>query len=159
MRQLSRSQGLTLIELMATLAIGAILLGLAAPQLRDFMVNSRLREAGNALLAESLFAQSEAIKRNASVRLVIDGSTFQVRDLSAGGDGVLLRSRQLSDGIAVNATTQVDFNSNGMPRPFGADADIYLTMSRVTCSSTARCPALRIDAGGAIRLCGNLLEC
>jgi len=159
MRQLSRPRGLTLIELMASLAITAILFGMATPYMRDYIQNTRLREGGNALLAEALYAQAEAIKRNASTRLVVNGGDVQVRDMSTGGAGTLLRGRQLSDGLAANVATQVDFGSAGTPLPFGTDAAIDLGKSGVVCSADQRCPGLRIDGGGGIRLCGNQLDC
>lgn len=161
MRQLrSPRRGLTLIELMATLAIGTILFGMATPYLSDYVANTRLRQAGNAVLAEALHAQGEAIKRNASTRLTISGGTIQVLDVSAGGDGVLLRTRLLADGLAASEAVQVDFSSRGTPLPFGTGAAIDLVKSGATCSSEMRCPGLRIDGGGGIRLCGNqLVDC
>jgi type IV fimbrial biogenesis protein FimT len=152
-------RGLTLIELMATLAISVILFGMAAPYLGDYMVNTRLREAGNALLAESLFAQGEALKRNVSTRFIIDGGEIQVRDMSAGGDGVLLRRRLLGDGLSAHAGAQIDFSSRGTPLPFGTATSIDIDKSGVTCSAEQRCPGLRVDGGGGIRLCANRLDC
>lgn len=161
MRQLSpRRRGLTLIELMATLAIGAILFGMAAPFLGDYINNTRMRQAGNSLLAEALSAQGEAIKRNASTRLSVAGGLIQVLDVSGGGDPVLLRSRQLSEGLTATSAVQVDFGSRGTPLPFGTGAAIDLAKSGATCSSELRCPGLRIDGGGGIRLCSNrLVDC
>jgi len=152
-------RGLTLIELMATLAISVILFGMAAPYLGDYMVNSRLREAGNALLAETLYAQGEALKRNVSTRFIIDGGEIQVRDMSAGGDGTLLRQRLLGDGLTARAAAQIDFSSRGTPLPFGTATAIDVDKSGVTCSAEARCPGLRVDGGGGVRLCANRLDC
>jgi hypothetical protein len=50
-----------------------LLLASAAPFFGDMVVNSRLREAGNLLLTETLMAQSEAIKRN--TRATVSTST------------------------------------------------------------------------------------
>ena len=69
MRQLTLHRGVTLIELMVGLVITAVLLGMAAPFFGDYVTNSRLREGGNGLMAEALYAQSEALKRNGVVRL------------------------------------------------------------------------------------------
>ena len=155
-----RTQGLTLIELMAALAVSVILFGMAIPYMADFMHNARLRQAGNALLAETLQAQSEAIKRNASTRLVISGGLIQVLDISAGGAGVLLRSNRLADGMSAVSAVQVDFGSRGTPLPFGTSAAVNLVRSGATCSAELRCPGLRIDGGGGIRLCVNqLVDC
>lgn len=154
MRHLGPSRGLTLIELMVGLSIGAILLVAAAPFFGDYIRNSRLREAGHALLSETLFAQSEAIKRNGTVRLSTDGATMQVIERGANGVDVVLRERTLSGQVTAPAAT-LDFGTEGRPVPFGTSGSINLGMSGQVCSIDTRCPGLRVDAGGAIRLCGN----
>jgi len=58
-----RNLGFTLLELMATLALAAIMVGLATPNIRVFMLNNRLTTAGNDLLRGIQVARSEAIKR------------------------------------------------------------------------------------------------
>lgn len=152
-----RQAGLTLVELMVALAIGALLLATAAPYLGDYITNSRLRENGNLLLTEALIAQSEAIKRNVTVRLSTTGTTIQVLDLSVPATPVVLRERITTGGVSL-PTTATNFGTEGRPLPFGTSASIDL-IATVVCSSELRCPGLRIDAGGAIRLCGNQLSC
>ena len=154
MRHLKAQRGLTLVELMVGLTIGALLLMAAAPFFGDYMRNSRLREAGNMLLGESLFAQSEAIKRNTTVRLSANGATLQVIDRSDINAPVVLRERTLSGEVVAPAAT-LDFGSEGRPTPFGTSGSINLSMTGFACSDDNRCPGLRVDAGGATRLCGN----
>jgi type IV fimbrial biogenesis protein FimT len=148
-----------MIEAVVGLAITVVLLGVAAPYLGDFTQTARLRQSGDALLAEALFAQSEAIKRNTTVRLRVVSDTVQVRDMSSGGSGTVLRERVLVDGIGVSGTTNVDFGSTGTPMPWGTSAALDLQKSGLTCSAAMRCPGVRIDGGGGIRLCGNQLDC
>lgn len=157
MRHLSIARGLTLIELMIGLTIGGVLLAAAAPFFGDYIRNSRLREAGNTLLGESLFAQSEAIKRNTTVRLSTSGTTLQVIDRTDPNAEVLLRERTLAGGVTAPAAT-LDFGTEGRPVPFGTSGAINLSMSGQTCSDDTRCPGLRVDAGGATRLCANHLS-
>ena len=152
-------QGLTLIELLATLAITVILFGMAVPYMGDYMVNTRLREAGNALHAETLYAQGEALKRNMTTRLIVDGSDIQVRDMSAGDEGTLVRRRVLGEGLSAKVAAQIDFDSRGIPNPFGTAREINVAKSGVTCSAELRCPGLRVDGGGGVRLCANQLDC
>lgn len=65
----SKSQGFTIIELMITLAVAAILLSLAAPSFTDIIKNNRLVTQVNLIAAGLNFARSEAIKRSVSVTL------------------------------------------------------------------------------------------
>ncbi|MDP1532583.1 MAG: GspH/FimT family pseudopilin [Rubrivivax sp.] len=159
MRQLSpaRQRGLTLVELMVGLGIAAFLALSAAPHLADYATNSRLREAGNLLYSEALLAQSEAIKRNRPVRLASNGSTVQVLDIADPANPVQLRERTLPGNVST-ANAALAFGSEGRPVPFGTSAAINLSISGITCSSDQRCPGLRVDAGGAIRLCANHLD-
>ncbi|MFY9510803.1 MAG: GspH/FimT family pseudopilin [Rubrivivax sp.] len=154
---LRRARGLTLIELMVGLAIGTFLVLTAAPYFADYVANSRLREGGNLLYAEALVAQSEAVKRNATVRLQTSGSTITVIDRSTPATPVTLRTRVISGGVSA-ATATIDFGSEGRPVPFGTAGSIDLSSSSASCSSDYRCPGLRVDAGGAVRLCGNHLS-
>jgi type IV fimbrial biogenesis protein FimT len=154
MRHLNATRGLTLIELMVGLTIAAFLLMAAAPFFGDYIRNSRLREAGNVLLGEALFAQSEAIKRNTTVRLSTGGATLQVIDRSTVGVDVVLRERTLAGSVTAPVAT-LDFGTEGRPVPFGTSGTINLSMTGELCSDDTRCPGLRVDAGGATRLCGN----
>jgi type IV fimbrial biogenesis protein FimT len=157
MRQLNTQRGLTLIELMVAFAIASLLALAAAPFLADYGVNSRLREGGNSLYAETLFAQSEAIKRNRPVRVSTTGSTITVDDMTVPTTPVTLRTRVLVDGVTM-ANGSVMFGSSGWPTDLTA-VSIDLSHATASCSADYRCPGLRIEAGGAIRLCGNKLNC
>ncbi len=148
--------GFTLVELMVGLAVAGLLVMAAAPHFADYGINSRLRESGNTVYTEALMAQSEAIKRNRTVRLSTNGSTVQVLDLTDPTNPVVLRTRTLAAGATV-ATGTVDFGSQGWPTNLTAVA-LNLSSTVTTCSADHRCPGLRVDAGGAIRLCGNQLD-
>jgi len=147
----------TLIELMVTIAIGGILLTVGAPMLSDYIANSRLRAAGEALLSEALYAQQEAIKRNGVVRLLVSGSSLQVSDQSTT-PATPLRTQQLPDGIAAAAAT-LNFGSLGRPATFGDTYTVDLSATGITCSKNYRCPSLRVDAGGGVRLCIDKTNC
>ena len=67
--QTRHSRGVTLVELMITLAIFAILIAVAAPSFNDIMLGPRLGSYANSMSASATLARSEAIKRNAPVTL------------------------------------------------------------------------------------------
>lgn len=153
--------GLTLIEVMVGLGIAAALAVTAAPHFSEYTTNSRLRSSGNLLMSEALMAQSEAIKRNRTVRLVVGGGTVQVLDMTVPGSPAVLRERSLAPGVTAATTTStagistLDFGSEGRPMSFGTSVSIDLSMSGAACSGDLRCPGLRVDAGGAVKLCGD----
>jgi len=57
-------RGLTLIELMITLAVMAVLVTLAAPSFYDFILTQRLKAAAQQFVTDMQFARSEAASRN-----------------------------------------------------------------------------------------------
>ena len=70
----NRPDGFTLIELMVTIALMAILLGIAIPSFNNATLNSKLRSYAYALSNSATLARGEAIKRNAPVILCVSSS-------------------------------------------------------------------------------------
>lgn len=62
-----RHAGFTIIELMVTLAVAAVLATIAAPNMRDFIRNNRLTSEANDLLRSLQQARSQAIKQQVNV--------------------------------------------------------------------------------------------
>lgn len=60
-------RGFTLIELMLTIAVAAVLVTVAVPGMRDFVQNNRLAAQSNEFLTTLALARSEALKRGTPV--------------------------------------------------------------------------------------------
>jgi type IV fimbrial biogenesis protein FimT len=62
-------RGMTMIELLITVVVMAILMAIAVPSFRNASLGSQLSAAANNLLASVQLARSEAIKRNTEMTL------------------------------------------------------------------------------------------
>lgn len=73
-----KNSGFTLIEMMVTVAVAAILLTIAIPSFTHMIEQNRLKSTAETLYADLRFARSEAIKRNRTVRVsfYVNGSDW-----------------------------------------------------------------------------------
>lgn len=86
-----RQRGVTLVELMVTLAVLAILLAVGIPSWSETIRNNRLESAAHTFLNALNYARTEAIRRGQSVTVRKSGSQweegyFAFVDLNANGE-------------------------------------------------------------------------
>lgn len=67
MSRIAVNRGFTLVELLVTIAIAAILLKLAVPGMQGFMESSAINKHVTTFMADLRYARSEAIRNNAKV--------------------------------------------------------------------------------------------
>jgi type IV fimbrial biogenesis protein FimT len=153
-----RLRGVSMLEVVVVVAITAAGAGMAVPYFQDYVINARLREGGNALFSEAMSAQSEAIKRNGPVRLVVNGGNLSVWD--GANPNQPLRTREMGLKLSANNTT-ITFGGSGALAPLGGaiPARVVVSMDGVTCSSDLRCPALDVQVGGGMKLCKDKNSC
>lgn len=70
---MKHSTGFTLVELMLTLTVVAILLAVAVPSYRSFVQSNRAASQANAVLRALTYTRSEAVKRAAVVTICQSG--------------------------------------------------------------------------------------
>jgi type IV fimbrial biogenesis protein FimT len=160
-----RSRGVSMIEVVVVLAITAAGVGMAVPYYKDYSVNARLREAGMALLSEAMAAQSEAIKRNGPVRLVVSGAVSAnsgsvITVVDSANPGTPLRTRALGHSLYGTNTT-ITFGGSGALAPLGAAVPglVEVSMDNITCTTDLRCPALVVQIGGGMKFCKDKNSC
>lgn len=166
-------QGFTLIELMVTVALVAILVGIAVPSFQGALNGNRLATSANELIASLQTARMEAIRRNRRVAVCmsananagqdatcasanVDGWITFV-DLNADGDfdkasDTLLRNSSLSGPLLVSGDDQIVYRSDGLAR--GADGTTLMTAGRVrlridTTNPNRNVRCIDISTGGA----------
>jgi prepilin-type N-terminal cleavage/methylation domain-containing protein len=105
-------KGLTLVELMITLAVLAILLVIATPSLDLFSSTYKLRGATREVATDLQFARLLAVKENKDIRVAFSPTSYQVVRVS---DGSVAKTRNLStDYPHITLTsTSITFDSRG----------------------------------------------
>lgn len=97
---MSSRSGFTLVELMITLAIAAILALFGAPLLGDFLDNARGFNGGNEIASALRTARGEAVSRQRTVRVCAwDWDNEQCIDSDDWGDGVGVFVDNDGDGV------------------------------------------------------------
>ncbi|NBD20603.1 prepilin-type N-terminal cleavage/methylation domain-containing protein [Aquabacterium fontiphilum] len=102
----STQRGVTLVELMITLAVLAIALSLAAPAMGRFLEQQATQSAIERFTGDLRFARSEALKRGQAVSLCVVGTP--------GANGPTCAARAGNRGFASGWLVFADFNANGV---------------------------------------------
>lgn len=171
------SSGFTLIELMITLAIAAILMMVAVPNLSAYRRNAELTSAANTFVASLNTARSEAMKRGRYAMVVPtnNGASWndgwvvfvdinRTQTYTESTDSVVATQIALPTGInmtgvntATGATPYVMFDPSGYSRDksggFGA---LTLTLARTEGTATEQLDQTRriiIASTGRVRMC------
>ena len=99
-------RGFSLIELMVTISVLAILLGIAAPSVTQFIVNNRLTSQANGLLADLSRARSEAGARHFPVTICAaeDSTTCAAATTTNWESGWIVFVDANADGAVANAS-------------------------------------------------------
>ncbi len=110
-RPTSRNRGFTLVELMVTVAVLAIVLGLGVPLFQDFVSRNRLVATTNELVSAMALARSEAVKRAARV-------TVASADWTDGWQ-VFVDTGTVGDASGDTVLRVHQPNANGAPDDYG----------------------------------------
>lgn len=161
-----RAAGFTLVELMIGIAIMAVVMTLGMPSYSEWIQNTRLRNAAEAISHGLQLARSEAVTRNTTVKFALGaGSSWSVGcDTASASCPAVIQSRATGEGSSAAITVTpsdgatIKFNSLGRmssPAPgAGAFTKIDVDVAPAVLSA-AKSRELRItvDVGGNVRLC------
>lgn len=153
-------RGFTLVELMITIALVAILAAIAVPAFNELTLGSKLRSQANELAAGALLARSEAIKRNQTATLCASSNGTSCTGSWADGwivissGTVITKHASASTGFHINSgVTSIIFQPTGVGSTSTtlticrATPSVGVQERKVTISASGRAKVSREDAG------------
>lgn len=152
---LTRQEGFTLVELMVTIVVAAILLTLAIPSFNDMVDRRRLVGAADNVLADMRFAQAEAMKSNAQVKVTftVGANWSYTMDTSPSrtNSGTAYKGTSLAVSAAVtSASGAITFDPKRntiQPTPTANSQMVVIT------SALGKKLSLEVTPESAMRLC------
>lgn len=159
------ARGFTLIELMVTVALIAVLTMLGVPAYQDYVANNRVRVTAGDIREGLQLARMEAIRRNDRVSFCLDGASWSVRSGALCTAGETLRGQQeVRRSVSVSpALLSVIYDGRGRTRS-ATDAELTgAALSRIAVTRSGECDeeclemTVEYSPGGMVRVCNPAL--
>jgi type IV fimbrial biogenesis protein FimT len=140
---LNRQTGFTMVEMIMTVAVGAILLTVGIPSFRYITNSNRIAAEINGLLGDLQFARSEAVKEGVSVSVCVSSNGTACAGTNTWQNGWIVISSAANTGVlrvqapfsstdtfvgtnGTNALNTVTFNRDGYANGIAAGTLIEL---------------------------------
>ncbi len=157
----SGQRGFSIIEIMTSIVILAILLVIAMPQYFSYLQNQQIRSMSEGIAAGLQFARAEAVTRNtlSGVAFNMAGADWTVTVVETGE---VLRaqrgSERMANTVVAPAAATIVFNALGRSSNLAAGSTTQFDVTNPTggaCvpSGEMRCLSVRVSASGGIRAC------
>ena len=141
-------RGFTLIELVVVVALLGVILAIAAPSMRSFVVGQRIRALSYDLTSDLLLARSEALKRNSTVVVARDTEQWHAGWTTVAG-ALQLSKRNAGGDVAFDgAPASITFDANG--RVASPTAQVRITLSSTAADANSR-RCVELDLSGRAR--------
>jgi len=141
-------RGFTLVELLVSVAIAGVLLGVAVPSFQQTIARARLEGVANELAIDLQYTRSEAVRRRTTATIAVDagGTFYTITYLNqATNANVTLKTNNAPSGVTLAGSAPIVFDSlRGMANA----ATLDLTSSQTTAQ-------LRVltSPNGRVRMC------
>lgn len=174
--------GFTMVEMMVSIAIVAILAGVAMPRLGEMMASRKVQGAAQSLAAAYRGAQTEAIRRNRTVEVLFTGTEpiaantvsatsttasaarhWLARVTNPTGNGDFVGGMSLTGDLASVTLTHgtlrsVGFTASGRALDLSAGPAAPVALAaplvvQVNATGTSRRLCVAVNTGGSVRVC------
>ncbi|WP_404299056.1 GspH/FimT family pseudopilin [Halomonas sp.] len=139
--KVSSRRGFTLIELIVTIAVAAILAALAAPSYQRFIASNRLSSDYNEVLSGLNFARSEAIKRREAIE-------FTLEQGAAPWSYYIIRAADDYSVSPASALRVRESGNNSVSIVFGDGSVVFNSLGKSDCSSGCEIEVAESTQGG-----------
>ncbi|MBL8439221.1 GspH/FimT family pseudopilin [Zoogloea sp.] len=150
LRSVSRARlgGFTLVEMLITVVVLAVLVALAVPNMQDALRKRRVIAAGEAIYGQVQFARSEAIKSSQNVSVVV--TTASPWSVAVGGNATVTAGNYPGVSIAAAPATTLTFDGvrglRSAPAVGAGNETITLTLGAYQL-------AVEVGVVGRVKLC------
>ena len=140
-----KKHGFTLIEMMVTIVVSAILLGIAVPGFQSLINKNRLGTQASDLVADFALARSEAVKRGIQVSVCTSTNGTSCTTSSWGAGRIVFTDTGVAG--SVDGTDEVLRVSGAM------EGGLTLTGTEPIASHVQYTPTGRVTSSGSLTLC------
>jgi type IV fimbrial biogenesis protein FimT len=136
-------RGFTLIEMLATVAVLAVVSAVAAPGMQSFALSQRAKSLSYDLVQDLLLARSEALKRNVPVTVTPVGTNWATGwAVTAGGLQIATRQADHAALVFDAAPASITFNVYGRVAAPADPVRMTVRAGDVGADVTKRCVGL-----------------
>ncbi|HEY3077253.1 MAG TPA: GspH/FimT family pseudopilin [Burkholderiales bacterium] len=149
-RRTARQAGFTIIEVLIVIMVMGILLSLAVPSFRSFVIGQRVKTASFDFYAALVFARSEAMKRRQSVTVAPVTSGEWTSGWTVKQGTTTLRSQDPVSGVSISSgsATNIVYRADGRITS-ASNVGVLISPNPADASLSNRC--IRVDLAGMPR--------
>lgn len=147
-----RSAGVTLLELLVTIAVIAILATIGIPSVQELIKNNRMDAQARDLVALLTFGRSEALRRNADVAVEIVGADNGWSGMACVGacPGDVIRSVE-HDRVVLSQDVNLIFTNRGYLDAFAA-GEVIFQLTHENCRGNRQRREMTIERTGQLTI-------